>query len=73
MNKRLEHALAELTRLPEDEQEVIAALILQEIAAERAWDERFERTGSKLADLARRAREQYQLGETSALEFPSKE
>jgi hypothetical protein len=73
MNKRLEQALAELVRLPDNEQESIAALILEEIAAERAWDERFAKSESKLAELGRRAREQHRRGETSALEFPSKE
>jgi hypothetical protein len=72
MNKKLEHALAELVRLPEDEQETIAALILEEITAERAWDERFAKSESKLAELGRRAREQHRRGETTALDFPSK-
>jgi len=35
MNALLEKALAEVARLPEEEQEVIATLILDEIAAER--------------------------------------
>jgi len=56
MNALLEKALAEVARLPEAEQEAIASLILDEIAAERDWDERFARTQDQLGDLVRSAR-----------------
>ena len=71
MNKKLEDALAELARLPDDEQEAIADLILEEIMAERAWDARFAKSEGKLAELGRRAREQNRRNETSPLEFPT--
>jgi hypothetical protein len=70
MNKTLEHAIAEVARLPDDEQETIAALILEEIAAERGWEDRFARSENKLAALARRAKAQHANGETSELAFP---
>ena len=70
MNKALEHAIAAVTRLPEDEQEAIACLILEEIAAERGWEERFASSERKLAELARRARIQHATGETTELVFP---
>ena len=44
INALLETALAEVARLPEEEQQVIATLILDEIAAVRGWDERFSKT-----------------------------
>ena len=56
MNTLLEKALAEVARLPEAEQEAIATLILDEIAAERGWDERFATTQDQLGDLVRSAR-----------------
>jgi len=59
MNALLEKALAEVARLPEDEQEAIATLILDvldEIAAERGWDERFAKTQDQLGALVRSAR-----------------
>jgi hypothetical protein len=56
MNALLEKALAEVARLPEAEQEAIAALILDEIAAERGWDER-------LGGLVRSARAEVARGE----------
>jgi|HubBroStandDraft_1064217.scaffolds.fasta_scaffold67783_2 hypothetical protein len=69
MNKTLEHAIAAVVRLPEDEQEIIGRLILEEIAAERGWDDRFARSEDKLGALARRARQQHANGETTELTF----
>jgi hypothetical protein len=63
MNALLERALAEVARLPEAEQEAIAALILDEIAAERGWDERFAATQDQLGDLVRSARAEVARGE----------
>jgi hypothetical protein len=39
MTKLLERALAELAKLPEQDQDAIAALILEEIEGGRRWDE----------------------------------
>ena len=52
-----------MARLPEEEQEVIATLILDEIAAERGWDERFAKTQDKLGALVRAARAEAAQGE----------
>jgi hypothetical protein len=70
MNKTLEHAIAAVADLPDDEQETIACLILEEMAAERRWEERFTTTKGKLTELARRARAQHANGETTELAFP---
>jgi hypothetical protein len=70
MNKTLEHAIAAVVRLPEDEQEAIGRLILEEIAAERGWENRFARSEEKLGALAGRARQQHATGETTELTFP---
>jgi len=58
MNALLEKALAEVARLPDADQEAIAALILDEIAAERGWDERFAKTQDQLSKLVRSARDE---------------
>ena len=70
MNKTLERAIAAVARLPDDAQETIACLILEEMEAERGWEERFARSEDKLAVLARRARAQHASGETTELAFP---
>ena len=63
MNALLEKALAEVAQLPEEEQEVIATLILDEIAAERGWDERFAKTQDQLGALMRSARAEVARGD----------
>ena len=63
MNALLEKALAEVARLPEAEQEAIATLILDEIAAERGWDERFAQTQDQLGNLVRSARAEVARGD----------
>jgi hypothetical protein len=70
MNKTLERAISALSRLPDDEQEAIACMILEEMEAERGWEERFAKSGDNLAELARRARAQHANGETTELVFP---
>lgn len=70
MNKTLERAIAAVARLPDDEQEAIACLILEEMEVERGWEERFATSEDKFAALARRARAQHASGETTDLVFP---
>lgn len=66
MNALLEQALAEAARLPEEEQEVIATLILEEIAAERGWGERFAKTQDQLGALMRSARAEVARGNVAS-------
>ena len=68
MTNLVERALAELAKLSEDDQEAIAARILEEIEDERRWDEAFARTAGKLAALACEAREEERRGETQPLD-----
>jgi hypothetical protein len=56
MNALLKQAIAKVESLPDAEQEAIASLMLQEIEAERGWDDRFARTEDQLGELVRRAR-----------------
>lgn len=62
MTNLLEQAIAELQKLPETEQDAMAALILEELADEQAWDEAFARSQDQLARLAQKAREQIAAG-----------
>ncbi len=52
----LERALAEVARLPDEEQEAIACLILEEMEIERGWDERFLISGHASASFPNRFR-----------------
>jgi hypothetical protein len=57
MNKLLERAVAEAAKLPDDQQDAIAGRILEDLEAERGWNERFAKSQDKLAELSRKAGE----------------
>ena len=46
MSQLMEQAFLKARQLPEQEQEAIASIILQEIESERRWDESFARPES---------------------------
>ena len=58
----MEQALAEINKLPEPDQDAIAAIILEEIADEVRWDDSFARSQDELAGLADRVREDIRAG-----------
>jgi hypothetical protein len=62
MTQLLERAIAEVGKLPDPEQDAIAALILDQIADDRAWDEAFDRSQDQLARLAAKVREDIASG-----------
>ncbi|OKH22775.1 hypothetical protein NIES593_11670 [Hydrococcus rivularis NIES-593] len=59
MTELPERAIAQLKTLPADEQDAIAAMILEEIEDERRWDESFSRSPNILAKLAASAMAEY--------------
>ena len=69
MSQRLDQAVAEVRKLPDVDQDAIAALILDEIDDDRRWDETFARSPGKLAALAARAVEQVKAGQCRAVGF----
>jgi hypothetical protein len=64
MNTRLEEAFAQAAQLPPDEQEALAALLLDEIASERLWDQAFAQSQNQIAKLADEALTEFQEGRT---------
>jgi hypothetical protein len=62
MTELLQQALAEMQKLPDANQDAIAAIILEEIADEQRWDEAFARSQDKLARMADRVREDIRAG-----------
>jgi hypothetical protein len=52
----LAQALDAVKRLAPDEQDAIAAIILDEIADERRWDESFAQSEDRLAAMAEKVR-----------------
>ena len=62
MTQLLEKALAQVSSLPDPEQDAIASLILDELADDRQWDEAFARSREQLGRLADRVRQDIRAG-----------
>ncbi len=68
MTKLLEEAFAEASKLPEQDQDALAAVILEELASERRWDQAFADSADLLAQLAEQALAEHQAGKTQMLD-----
>jgi hypothetical protein len=68
MTKLLEKALEKVSRLPQDEQDAIAAQILAELEDEAASETRFASHKGKLRRLAEEALAEHRRGETRSLD-----
>jgi len=70
MTRLMETALAEASKLSDEEQDSLAAVMLQELNSERRWDELFSRPESHdlLSRLADRALADRRAGRTRKLD-----
>ena len=68
MTKLLEEAFAEASKLPEQEQDALATVILEELASERRWDQAFADSADLLAQLADQALAEHRAGKTHVLD-----
>ncbi len=68
MTELLEKAFAEASKLPPEEQDFIARMLLDDLASEELWEQSFARSQDKLARLAGEAITEYERGATQALE-----
>ena len=69
MTELLQKAFEEATKLPEEDQDVIAKAVLAELASERRWDELFAASADRLAELAEEALTEHRAGRTEPLEL----
>ena len=69
MTALLEQALAEVHKLPPDQQDAIATLILEELADEERWDRAFTQSHDALARLADKVRAEKQAGKVQPIGF----
>jgi hypothetical protein len=67
MTELLERAFREAAKLPPEEQDAIAALLLAEIDSERRWNEQFASSQDALGKLAEDAIQADKAGETEDL------
>ena len=68
MTDLLESMIAKLKTLPANEQNAIAATILEELDDEVRWDATFAKSRDHLAKLADEAMAEYRAGQTQALD-----
>jgi len=68
MTELLEKAFAEAAKLPREAQDMLAKMLLDDLAAEEKWDQTFAGSQDKLAQLADEALVEYQSGKTKKLE-----
>ena len=69
MTVLLQEAVCEIKLLPDKEQNAMAALILEELASERRWDESFRRSQDQLAKLGDKALAEFRTGKTEELDL----
>jgi hypothetical protein len=67
MGKVLQQAVAELSKLPETEQEAAGAWILAELESEHRWDDLFARSADLLSQMADEAIREDEAGLTKPL------
>lgn len=67
MTRLLKKAVSEIEKLPESEQDAVAALVLEELASERRWSELFAKSQDTLAKLASEALSEHTAGRTKPL------
>ncbi len=68
MTELLEKAFAEVSKLPQQEQDAVATWILEELASERRWEEIFADSADVLAQLADEALAEFRAGRTQVLD-----
>ncbi len=68
MTKRLEEAIAEASKLPNQHQDTLATIILEEIAAQERWDIAFSSSQEQLTKLADEALAEFRQNKTKPME-----
>ena len=68
MTELLQKAFDEAAKLPREEQDALASLVLDELASEVRWTDAFAKSPDKLARLAEEARAEFRQGKTKPLD-----
>ena len=69
MTDLLERAFAEASKLTPEQQDKLARWLLDELADDDEWDQRFASTQNQLGALAREALEEHRAGHSEDLEL----
>ena len=69
MTQLLEQAFAAASKLPDQEQDAFASLLLSELESERRWSAAFANSQDQLSLLADEALREFQAGQTLPLDL----
>ena len=64
MTQALTSAVAKAAKLPPNEQDILAAILIEEIASENRWSQSFARSEQALESLAAEALAEFKAGKT---------
>ena len=67
MTELLEKAFREVQKLPDSEQDAVAAMVLEELASERKWAELLAQSQDSLEQMAEGALAEHRAGKTKPL------
>jgi hypothetical protein len=67
MTQLLEMVFSQAAKLPDSEQDALAAILMEELASEQRWTESFAKSQDLLAELAEKAVADYAAGRTKPL------
>jgi len=68
MTKTTKKLVETLEKLPDEEQESVAAFLLEELKSEQRWEKLFSESQDELSRLADEALEEFERGETQPME-----
>ena len=68
MTQLLEKAFSEVSKLPPQEQDIIAQQVLEELASENQWQQQFESSQDLLKSFADEALGEHKAGKTKDLD-----
>ena len=71
MTKLMTEALKMISKLPVEQQDALAAVLLEELEDDKRWSETFKRSQPALERLAGEALEELKAGRTRDLDFHS--
>ena len=69
MTKLLSDAFEKASQLPEDLQDELARILLDELTWEKSWDRTLSQSSSKLDEMAEDALKDYHAGRTKEMGF----
>jgi hypothetical protein len=68
MTELLKKAFDEASKLPQEQQDALASLLLEELKSDRSWGRAFDRSQSALERLAKDALHEHESGKTDPLD-----